>query len=129
MKKLISSVIGIAGICLLAASLSLQCSPKDDGTYMNCHRANITVAVISCVIAIIGIVLPLLRNTLHRRILLAVSAIASILCTLVPGVIISLCMMPQMTCRAVFRPFTIAFSCVIFLFAMVGLLYEKRVKA
>jgi hypothetical protein len=38
-------------------------------------------------------------------------------------------MMPQMTCRAVFRPFTIAFSCVIFLFAMVGLLYEKRMKA
>jgi hypothetical protein len=96
---------------------------------MNCHRANIAVAVISCIIAIIGIVLPLLRNTLYRRILLVVSSVASILCALVPGVIISLCMMPQMTCRTVFRPFTIAFSCVIFLFAMVGLLYEKRMKA
>jgi hypothetical protein len=37
-------------------------------------------------------------------------------------------MMPDMVCRAIFRPFAIADSCVILLFAIVGLLYEKRVK-
>jgi hypothetical protein len=129
MKKVISSLMGLSSICLCAASLSMQCSPKEDGTYMNCHKANVTVAVLAALITVIAIILPLIKESRNRRTLLALSAIASLVAAIAPGILISLCMMPEMTCRAIFRPFAIAISCVIFLFAMVGLLYEKRVKA
>jgi hypothetical protein len=129
MKKIISCIIGLASICLCAASLSMQCAPKDDGTYMNCHKANIVVTVLSVVITIIAILLPLIKESMNRCVLLAASAVASLISAITPGIIISLCMMPEMTCRSIFRPFTIAISFMILLLSLGGLLYEKKVAA
>jgi hypothetical protein len=61
-----------------------------------------------------------------RRILLGVSAVAAVICALTPGIIISLCMMPEMTCRAVLRPIAIIGSVIILLFVIVGFLSEKK---
>jgi hypothetical protein len=107
----------------------MQCAPKDDGTYMNCHKANIVVAVLSIVITIIAILLPLIKESMNRCVLLATSAVASLISAITPGIIISLCMMPEMTCRSIFRPFTIAISFMILLLSLGGLLYEKKVAA
>jgi hypothetical protein len=126
MKKVSSSVITLAAACMFAASLYFQCSPMEDGTYMNCHKANIAVAVLAGVIAVIGILLFVLRGKMVRRILLGVSAVAAVICALTPGIIISLCMMPEMTCRAVLRPIAIIGSVVILLFVIVGFLSEKK---
>jgi hypothetical protein len=126
MKKVSNSVITLAAACMFAAALFFQCSPMEDGTYMNCHKANIAVAVLAGVIAVIGILLFVLKEKIVKRILLGVSAVAAVICALTPGIIISLCMMPEMTCRAVLRPIAIIGSAVIFLFVIVGFLSEKK---
>jgi hypothetical protein len=126
MKKLTRIIITIASLCLLALSFIFQCPKKEDGSYMHCHNANMTIAVIACVIIVSSILLFLLKNILAKQIISGIIALLSVICALIPGILFYLCMMPEMTCRAALRPADIICSIVIFLFAIVGLLFEKK---
>jgi hypothetical protein len=126
-KKITSIIITLAALILLAASMFFQCAAMEDGTYMNCHKANITVAVLSGVIAIAGILSFIVKETIKKLVLLGITAVLSVINAVVPGVVISLCMMPEMTCRAVLRPVTILCSLIICLSAIAGFLLKERV--
>ncbi len=128
MKKICNIIITIATLFLLASSFIFQCAPKEDGSYMNCHKANLTVAAISLAIIILCILLFTLKNKVAKQAIYVLAAIASIVCGIIPGILIHLCMMPEMTCRAVFRPTDIICSIVIFLFSIVGLIFSKKEK-
>jgi uncharacterized membrane protein len=125
-KKLSNIIIIIAALGLFIISFALQCQKKDDGSYMNCHKANISVAVISGVIIVLSILLFTLKNKTAKKITSVITAAASIVCAIIPGTLIHLCMMPEMTCRAEFRPTVIVFSIVIFLSSIAGLLFDKE---
>jgi hypothetical protein len=124
MKK-ISNIISTAASVFLFASAAFlfQCPPMDNGMYMNCHKANVTVAIISCIIVILGIALFFIKERRASALLSGVSAAAAVICTIVPGTLIQLCMMPEMTCRAVFRPIDIACSIIILVFAVIRLFF------
>jgi uncharacterized integral membrane protein len=126
MKKICNIITTIAALGLFVISFVLQCQKKDDGSYMNCHNANISVAVVSCVIIALSILLFILKNKTSKKITYVITAAASILCAIIPGTLIHLCMMPEMTCRAQFRPTVIVFSIVIFLSSIAGLLFDKE---
>jgi hypothetical protein len=126
MKKLSNIIITIAALGLFIISFALQCQKKDDGSYMNCHKANISVAAVSCVIIVLSILLFALKNKTASKITSLIIAAASIVCAVIPGILIHLCMMPEMTCRAEFRPTVIVFSIVIFLSSIAGLLFDKE---
>jgi hypothetical protein len=126
MKKICSIVITIASIVLLVATFILQCPKKEDGSYMHCHNANIAIAIISCVIIILGILLFLSKRKAFGYVLSAAAAIAAVVSAIVPGTIISLCMMPEMTCRAALRPTAMICSAIIFIAAAANLLLAKR---
>jgi hypothetical protein len=126
MKKISGIVTTITSVFLLFAALIFQCPTKDDGTYMHCHNANIAIAIISCVILVLSIISLMPNNKLTGYITSIVIAIASVFCSIVPGIIISLCMMPEMTCRATMRPTAIISSVIIFISAIVSLLFTKK---
>jgi hypothetical protein len=125
-KHFISLAITFAAILLFTVTCVFQCPKTETGTYMNCHKANVAVAVISGVLIVLGILLCVLKSKLTRRILFGISACVSVVCAIVPGTVISLCMMPEMTCRSILRPLDLIFSFLIFLFAGVGFLLEEK---
>jgi phosphoglycerol transferase MdoB-like AlkP superfamily enzyme len=129
MKKISNIIITIMSIILLIAAFIFQCPQKDDGSYMHCHNANIALAVISCVIIVLGIISFVSKNTIAKYVLSAVVAVASVLGAMIPGIIVSLCMMPEMTCRAALRPTAIICSVIICIFAIVSLIFEKKASA
>jgi hypothetical protein len=128
-KNATGIVITFAALLLLAVSLIFQCAPMEDGTYMNCHKASMTVAVLSCAIAALGILSLIVKEERKERILLGFTGIISVVNAMIPGIFISLCMMPEMTCRAVLRPMTILCSLIICLSSVTGFSFVKRVKA
>jgi uncharacterized membrane protein len=127
MKKMTSVMTILAGIFLfLASAILFQCPKMESGAYMNCHKANEAVAVLACLIVVGGIVLLFGKK---RRVLILLSAIVAALSAvsaLIPGVLVSLCMMPGMTCRSIFRPVDLICSAVILLSAAVRLVVEIR---
>jgi amino acid transporter len=129
MKKISNIIITIAALCLLAFSFIFQCAPKDDGLYMNCHKANLAIAAISFAIIILSILLFILKNKVSKQVIYVLTAISSIVCGIIPGILIHLCMMPEMTCRAIFRPTDIICSIIIFLFSIVGFIFSKKEKS
>jgi hypothetical protein len=70
-----------------------------------------------------------LKNTIVKKIIFVITAILSVICMITPGVLIHLCMMPEMTCRATFRPAAIICSIIILLFSVFALLFDKKEKA
>jgi hypothetical protein len=88
----------------------------------------VTIAVISCIIVILGIALFFIKGRGVSALLSGVSAVAALICALVPGILIQLCMMPEMTCRAVFRPIDIACSIIILVFAVIRLFFVIKEK-
>jgi hypothetical protein len=129
MKKISNIIITIATLCLLSFSFIFQCTPKEDGLYMNCHNANLAVAAISFAIIILSILLFILKNKVVKQVIYVIAALSSVVCGIVPEILVHLCMMPEMTCRALFRPTDIICSSVIFLFSIVGLLFSKKEQA
>jgi uncharacterized membrane protein len=127
MKKITSVITILAGIALFLASAFLfQCPKMESGAYMNCHKANEAVAVLACLIVVGGIALLFGKKRGILILLSAVVAVASAVSALVPGVLVQLCMMPEMTCRSIFRPVSIICSAVILLSAAIRLIVEIR---
>lgn len=122
MKKISSILLTLSAIFLFAAAAFLfQCPKMDNGAYMNCHKANMAVAFISCIIVILGFLLFFMKERIVSILLSGIIALASVISAIVPGIIISLCMMPEMTCRAVFRPVDMICSLLILVFAVINL--------
>lgn len=114
----------ITGLCVfLAVGVMLvfhACGPKDDGTWMSCHYAQLTVFGFALAMTFFSIIAFFMHGTLYRviRLLLIVCAVMAML---VPGNFISLCMMNEMRCRAVMRPSVILLGILIVIFAVIAM--------
>jgi hypothetical protein len=92
---------------------------------MNCHKANVMVAIISVILIVLNILLLIIKKTNVTNIISGLVILASIISAIVPGIIISLCMMPEMTCRAIFRPVDVICSILIIVFVTVSLFIKE----
>lgn len=84
------------------------CGPMEDGTFMHCHTAEQSLFILALVIAAVGVVSLFAKGALRKAAALAefILAFAGLL---VPGTLVSLCMMPDMRCRSVMRPGALVF--------------------
>jgi hypothetical protein len=125
MKKvtmITNAVSVLVGIFLfLAAAFLFQCPPMESGSYMNCHHANITVAILAGIIVLSGILLIFTDQRVVSVLLSAVSVLAAAVSAIVPGILVHLCMMPEMTCRSVFRPVDVVCSVFLLIAASIRL--------
>lgn len=83
----------------------VACGPKDDGTWMHCHDAQIAVAVCGAVVTVVFVLAAFLKGG-ARVALYVVGAIGCVVVLLLPGLIMPMCMMDTMRCHAVMAPFT-----------------------
>lgn len=107
---------------ILLLTVFSACGPKEDGGWMNCHWAwsiSCALGILLALLALLSLLLP--NRDLKRGLSLAMLPTA-ILTAIVPGTLIPLCMMEDMTCRAVTQPAIIVLSVLTAIAALVNLL-------
>ena len=95
------------------------CEIKEDGTWMHCHEAQNAVVIGGLVLAILLTVTACLRNKSAKVVLGSLSVIGAVIIFLIPGTLISMCMMRSMRCYTVMQPFTRILSSVIALLSLI----------
>lgn len=106
MKK---NILGIAEF-LFAAVLTIgsftvfKACGEHEGKFMACHWAQNAVTLIGAVTAILALVRIILKNTgIKAGIAIGISLLSAAV-IIIPGHVISLCMMETMRCHSIFRP-------------------------
>ena len=132
MKK-INITAGIQLLCSLVFCIGMMtflkpCGAKEDGTFMNCHHAGTALSIIAVILIVLSIVEMFVKNKMMQICLSVLTLICGILCILIPGRIISLCMMPEMRCRAITQPGGIIFGVIFIILAAAALLAGRKKK-
>ena len=101
-------LFGLSAIA--AATVFGACPVKDDGTWMRCHEAETTVVLLMSALAVYAVSFGIATKKLNKCawfVLLAdaVGAAVSVMVSIIPGVIMPLCMRLSMRCYTVFQPF------------------------
>ena len=120
MKKILNYVPAVLAAILAIGVVTVfkACAPMDDGSWMNCHNAQLQVFVIAIVITIIAVVNIFLNNKKINLCLGIVGIALAVIAAIVPGIITHLCMMDTMRCHAIMRPYVVVLS-VLFIIAQV----------
>lgn len=125
MKKqtIFATILLILSVLLAVGTLTVfsACRAKDDGSYMSCHWAG----MMSCALAVVlagqsAIALFAAKSGATRRGVFAAMVPTEILLVLTPGAMISLCMMPDMHCRMLLRPFVLVMGVVLIVLTIFG---------
>ena len=104
------------------------CGPKEDGTWMHCHEAGQILTYLAAAMLVVAVLLLFLRTKTIRIVAGLLQCVLAIAALLVPGTLVSLCMMPEMRCRAVMRPWSMILAVLILIAAMGGLIASVRSK-
>ena len=107
------------------------CGMKADGTYMNCHEAEMIIKVISYIIIGLVVIKTLIRNSIFKAGISVGILSISLLMILIPKVLVSLCMYDSMACNKYMRPYTLMFGIIFIVISCVEIVltYLKTRKA
>ena len=127
----------ITGMILTILSLVLTigvktffsaCGPKEDGSFMTCHWAEQAVLAMGIALTAMSVIL-LIMGSSKAGFGAALSILAAAgMTVLIPGVMIDLCMMPQMHCHVAMRPAVIVLCALIIVTAAVHIFMQLRKK-
>ena len=136
MKKNTAAMIADIVLLVLCAALMLgvrlvfhACGPKEDGSWMTCHWAEMSVFALSIAMTVTALARLLVRDEgMRRGMALALVPFAGAAAVLPQGVV-RLCMMQDMRCHAVMRPAVIVFAVLIAVAAVVCTVLRRGEKA
>ena len=118
------AAVFLIGIC----TVFKPCGPKEDGGYMTCHWAGQAITGLSAVLLVISVMHMFIPDEkIKQGLSLAVIPVA-LLAAIIPGRVISLCMMDMMRCRAVMKPAVMIISVLMILAACFDLVMRGRKK-
>ena len=123
-------ILLVTGLMILVGSLTVfsACGAKEDGSFMNCHWAQVIITSLGALISAEALAAVIVPNRMFKAGLDLAVGFTSILLALVPGTLIPLCMMPDMHCRAVTQPITLLLACLAFIAAVIGLILNLKRK-
>ena len=101
----------------------------EDGRKGPCADAGRALLIDGCVMAILAILITLVNRRGLRMALFAAALCAAVIGILLPGVIMPLCKMDTMHCRAVMQPSMIILSGAAAVSALTGIITERSRKA
>lgn len=120
----------ILSLLLAAGTLTVfrACGPKEDGTWMHCHTAQNDIVIAAAILFVIFLAAAIIRNKTFSVILHAAGIVLSIVTILIPGTLISMCMMDSMRCYAVMQPFVRIMCVMLILFSIINVILRNRKK-
>lgn len=98
-----------------ASTFFRACSQKDDGTWMHCHTAQYGAVITAVILFVLFLAAAFIKSRTLFLVLSIAGIAGSIAAFLIPGSIVSMCMMDTMRCHAVMKPFIRAMSVLIIL--------------
>ena len=110
MKSRLFNIIQLVAAATVAAGVMTifsACGAKEDGTWMNCHSAQMIVFGLGTAMTAVSAFMLLLKNKALRFLLGLADIALAVVCMAVPGKIIPMCMMADMRCYTVMKPFVI----------------------
>ncbi len=119
---LLVSVLFLAGMLFWFG----PCGPKDDGSYMNCHWAGNVLTGIAAVISVISLAHMFIPDCKMKAGLSAAVIPCGVFACIVPGNLISMCMMNEMRCRAVMTPAAIVCAVLLIVLSAVDIAVQLR---
>lgn len=121
MKKIIAFINAGLSLFLTLGSKFIfhACGPKDDGSYMMCHYAQISVTAVGIVITVIALAAAIIKDEKLKAGLSLALIPSAVLAMLFPNVIIPMCMMTSMRCHSVMRPWVLFLCVVIIVLAVI----------
>jgi len=121
--SLISSMVLIIGVQTVFSA----CGSSEDGSFMNCHNAQMTVFYLGIALAVLSFAGIFLEKAVGRTFISIVSALLAVIAAVVPGGIVSMCMMETMRCYIFMKPFTIVMCILILTLSAANLIACLRV--
>ena len=108
-------------LCLGTAFVFHPCGPKDDGSWMLCHWAGRTVVALGAAFVLASIIRFFVPAEAKKGFSLAFLPF-SVVTFLVPGFLIKMCMMHEMRCWSVMKPFVSVLTVLILIAALVDVI-------
>ena len=108
------------------ATVFRACGPKDDGTWMHCHTAQNGAVTAGIVIAVIFLAAAFVKNVSLARVLAAAGIAGALAVMLIPGTLVTMCMMNTMRCYAVMQPFVRVMSVLVIISGAAGILAGRK---
>ena len=129
-SRVISLISSAAGLLLAVGSMTVfsACGPKEDGALMNCHNAQIRVALCGIGLSVLFAIAAFVKN---KAIELICDTAASVVTFMTPGVFAQICHLSNMHCQVRLKPFTRGSALFIALLAVwdiLRIIKEKREK-
>lgn len=106
--RVISLISSAAGLLLAVGSMTVfsACGPKEDGTLMNCHNAQISVAVCGIGLAVLFAIAAFVKSKAIKLICDTAALVLSVVTFMTPGVLVHICLLSNMHCQVRLKPFT-----------------------
>ena len=120
------TVVGLILAIGVMSVFSACKEPMDDGMWMSCHYAQMYVFADAVVIVILSLIGVFVNNYKVRICCDFIEMALTVLAALIPGVLVGLCMMDTMRCRALFRPFTIVVSAILLVTIIVKTVFDFK---
>ena len=86
------------------------CNIGEGGMWMNCHYAQMEVFYTGLVLTALSVAAIFIKNPRIRLIIRIAGIIAAVTAVVIPGNITGLCMMENMRCHTLMRPFVTVFG-------------------
>ncbi len=122
--NLIVAVVLSVGVMTIFEACALQ----DDGTWMNCHYAQLYIFYIAIAISSFSLAYMFIKSKIVKLIIDIIIIFLAILQTLVPGNIIALCSLYSMRCYTVMKPFSIIMGVILVLLSIIKIVATLREK-
>lgn len=126
-KSVLSWVTTFAALFLTIGVMTIfpACGPKEDGTWMNCHFAQLTVFGLALLMTVLSFS-TLFTGPQAGRLLYVLNIVCALLAAVLPGNVIHLCMMNEMQCRSVMRPSVILMSVILIALSLICIAAGKQ---
>ena len=132
-KKGILTTISKVVLLVLSALLAFgttyifpACGLTDEGSYMTCHWAQVSVAAIGIAMLCISVLALLNRNADVSKGLCFALIPTAVITMVIPNILIPLCMKTDMRCHSIMRPSVIVVSALIIAFALIAVFSSKK---
>ncbi len=127
-KKWITLIPAAVGLLLAVGAMTVfsACGPKEDGTWMKCHQAQIAVAVCGIALAVLFALTAVVKSKTAVMLLNVAALVISVIAFLIPGILMPMCMMKTMPCYTAMQPFVRIMAILSALLAGWGILREFK---
>lgn len=120
----------VLSAALLVGSFTFfaACGAKDDGSFMNCHNAQIMLTALGALLTTQSLAAFIVPDRRVKAGLNLATTLTAVVTALVPQTLIPLCMMPDMHCRSVTQPMAMLFASLVAVAALVSAVLNLKRK-